>query len=432
MSTLLSTDMHINRASTRVHAPPGGQSSVAFGYDAPERTKPKTNHDSPAKPVSLAQYASSGSSAIATNVASKSSSASTPVPLSAFSFGNMAVKHHSHPSNSSFSFSDESSSTAVNRRGSIQQGHPSNSSINLGHGPMTQAERDKDSVRHTARKEVAPVATPASTPQRGQKSFKRANESHISFGDSGLVSTEASETVGRNHHHAAPVDHVGGVLSNQSDATEAPKHYHRHLTTGDTHMTAVGGSFSHSGEEQSVMSRMHNIHSGESQIGDMLGGHSTIAPEQSKHVHHRAAHNSTESHMGTWALGGTHEDALTIAPSRKHHQITRTRATESSMGFCLDQASDVQPAMTPRNTGNRSSSSMTSIMSGDPTPESVHRTGKHLVSTPSRAQNGGMSDVLKNVGGQRPASASREAPQQQPPPLSARALRNNSSSIVFG
>lgn len=31
MSTLLSTDMNLTRPSTRLHAPPGGQSSISFG-----------------------------------------------------------------------------------------------------------------------------------------------------------------------------------------------------------------------------------------------------------------------------------------------------------------------------------------------------------------------------------------------------------------
>lgn len=38
MSTLTSIDMNINRSSTRLHAPPGGQSSICFGtygLDAP-------------------------------------------------------------------------------------------------------------------------------------------------------------------------------------------------------------------------------------------------------------------------------------------------------------------------------------------------------------------------------------------------------------
>ena len=41
MSTKLSTDMVMNRPSTRHHAPPGGQSSISFG-DA-HSTTTKTN-----------------------------------------------------------------------------------------------------------------------------------------------------------------------------------------------------------------------------------------------------------------------------------------------------------------------------------------------------------------------------------------------------
>mmetsp|Transcript_15987 Transcript_15987/g.22032 ORF Transcript_15987/g.22032 Transcript_15987/m.22032 type:complete len:94 (+) Transcript_15987:64-345(+) len=44
MSTLMSKDLNIVRPSTRLHAPPGGKSSISFGDDVRNDVKPlKTN-----------------------------------------------------------------------------------------------------------------------------------------------------------------------------------------------------------------------------------------------------------------------------------------------------------------------------------------------------------------------------------------------------
>ena len=40
MSTKMSSDMVIERSSTRLHAPPGGKSSICFGSYEPEVVKP--------------------------------------------------------------------------------------------------------------------------------------------------------------------------------------------------------------------------------------------------------------------------------------------------------------------------------------------------------------------------------------------------------
>ncbi len=73
MSTLTSRDLNINRPSTKLHAPPGGKSSISFGYDEPVKSNPVRNKgnqssisfgaensgiDSPRRnqPISLANY----------------------------------------------------------------------------------------------------------------------------------------------------------------------------------------------------------------------------------------------------------------------------------------------------------------------------------------------------------------------------------------
>lgn len=40
MSTLMSTDMNINRPSTRVRASPGGATTISFGDENATKTKP--------------------------------------------------------------------------------------------------------------------------------------------------------------------------------------------------------------------------------------------------------------------------------------------------------------------------------------------------------------------------------------------------------
>lgn len=47
MSTLLSTDMNLKRSSTRVHAPPGGQTSISLNSWA--ETEKKEPPKSPSK-----------------------------------------------------------------------------------------------------------------------------------------------------------------------------------------------------------------------------------------------------------------------------------------------------------------------------------------------------------------------------------------------
>ncbi len=44
MSTLTSKDLNITRSSTRLHAPPGGKSSIHFGdVESPVKPKEDTN-----------------------------------------------------------------------------------------------------------------------------------------------------------------------------------------------------------------------------------------------------------------------------------------------------------------------------------------------------------------------------------------------------
>ena len=67
MSTLMSVDMNIERSSTRLHAPPGGKTSICFGdYDSSQlyssKSTPKPNQHQTALKPSMSDLLSSRSS----------------------------------------------------------------------------------------------------------------------------------------------------------------------------------------------------------------------------------------------------------------------------------------------------------------------------------------------------------------------------------
>ena len=71
MSTLTSADMNITRSSTRLHAPPGGHTSISFGDSDPVPKIPKVTAEPPVNPPKFSPLRSKSPSKVNSSPKSK-------------------------------------------------------------------------------------------------------------------------------------------------------------------------------------------------------------------------------------------------------------------------------------------------------------------------------------------------------------------------
>ena len=117
MSTLMSRDLNIERSSTRLHAPPGGKSSISFGSDEPAK-KPTVTPAVVENVVPVATAPVVPDAAPETEVLSVFSAPATASPMKA-----------SAPVSSMSSIISQEVTAAVVAPVTARRGHPSDSSI---------------------------------------------------------------------------------------------------------------------------------------------------------------------------------------------------------------------------------------------------------------------------------------------------------------
>lgn len=410
---------------------PAHTSSISFGHaQAPGGKVPKKPSPSK-KPVSLAAY-----------TAAPSAPKAAPVPLSAFGFANKFAT-----SNDSVAATTSTGRSHVRSKTGIIHDHDKNAESSAAVDPRVLEQRGRGATLggvlgpNNRNNESAPAAP------TGPMRRHIEHHDHLTLTSEGVTHTTREPTTGRGHSARQADSYIGDMLGGHSTIVPpAPRPHHRapHHST-ESNLVSVGGILTHTGAEQGTMARMHNIHSGECSIGDMLGGHSTAPPETARH-HHKSQHNTSESHMGGIFNSGLPEHSVvgqdkrgTVfgdKPELLHKKHIVSSASASQMGFCLDQASDKRVVPVSRNNSFRSSGSMCDIMTG--APLAVHeneaaaisaRKAKHLDKTNSNFQ-GSMSSVLSNANGQR--SARGATSHIAAPRKGGKSAQNNSSSIVLG
>eukprot|EP01006_Ploeotia_vitrea_P028743 TRINITY_DN61384_c0_g1_i1.p1 TRINITY_DN61384_c0_g1~~TRINITY_DN61384_c0_g1_i1.p1 ORF type:complete len:309 (+),score=-30.09 TRINITY_DN61384_c0_g1_i1:37-963(+) len=276
MSTLMSTDMHLSRASSRVNAPPGGKSSISFHSDndtsITKENSNKNNHNN--VPLSTFSFAnqntitnnntSLGSYLNTTNNNSNNYTENVPNKTNQrTSLGNMLKtngNNHSTYSKNSQSLGDYTHSHQQPKN----YGHSSDSSI----GNMLGGDHTITS------KHSKPIAYNHNTQ-------RNASESSIGnmLGGDHTITSKHSKPIAYNHNtqRNASESSIGNMLGGNSQNTlpvqnQLPHHHSNAYVANSSIFHAIEGENYHSKGNLQPNTPSKKLIQCESTIGDIMSG----------------------------------------------------------------------------------------------------------------------------------------------------------------
>ena len=300
----------LDRASTRVHAPPGGKSSISFG-DYNEPAKKAVNPPANA------------------------------VPLSAFGFANKAVENDSSLS----AYINQDKVQRITNRNTASNGASMSSLINQDSVPAVTA-RQSSAYGHSSNSSMSDIIN-----QEPQQRSARTDTAHAVSGKassmSSIINQDATSGGGYTTARAGPHSSdssIGNMLGGNHAVTTKPAGpvNHHHTLTAPASSANIGGveySNSNSNPPTARNNYAPAATSGSGSMSDVLGGAYTHA-----------------GNAPTRATGAT------------------PAAAQSSMGQILTPSESSAPAPKVHKNNVQSSSTMNDIMCGAAVTEDVRRT----------------------------------------------------------